>query len=160
MRRWRLRERVANCGIKGALDRRTNGALSFSHALATPSGRGQVVVVAVVSDGSSQSASATSSASYDGKSMTLAKQVWSGSRVTASIYYIKDASLESARNAYTDIVISGGDLRQDRQCGYELRGIDQTTVVEATGGSSGGDCASDDPSDTLTTATANDFIVQ
>lgn len=134
----------------------TNTKLDISHALQTPAGRGRVVVVVVGSDGSSQSASATSSASYDGKSMTLAKQVWSGSRVTASIYFIKDANLP-APGAYT-ISISGGDYVKVANV-IELRGIDQTTTVEATGGSAGGDCASDGPSDTITTGTANDFIV-
>jgi hypothetical protein len=111
---------------------------------------------AVVSDGSSQTASATTSASYDGKSMTLAKQVWSGNRVTASVYYLKDASLP-APGTYT-VSLSGGDYVKMANV-YELRGIDQASPIEAVGGSSGGDCASDDPSDSITTATANAFIV-
>jgi hypothetical protein len=134
----------------------TNSKLDFSHTLATPAGRNRVVVVIVGSDGSSQSASATIAASYDGKSMTLAKQVWSGLRVTASVYYIKDASLP-APGTYT-VSISGGDYVKIANV-IELRGIDQSSVVEASGGSAGGDCASDGPSDTITTATANDFIV-
>jgi hypothetical protein len=134
----------------------TNGKLDFSHTLATPAGRGRLLVVAAVSDGSSQSASAISSASYDGKSMQLAKQVWSGSRVTASVYYIKDASLP-APGTYT-VSLSGGDYVKIANV-YELRGIDQASPLDAVGGSSGGDCAGDDPSDTITTATANDFIV-
>ena len=134
----------------------TNNKLDFSHTLSTASGRGRLVVMAVVSDGSSQSASATTSASYDGKSMSLAKQVWAGSRVTASIYYIKDASLPGP-GTYT-VSVSGGEYVKIANV-YELRGIDQATPVEATGGGSGGDCVSDDPSDGITTVTANAFIV-
>jgi hypothetical protein len=134
----------------------TNSKLDISHTLATPAGRGRVVVVTVGSDGSSQSASATSGATYNGASMTLAKQVWSGSRVTAAVYYIKDANLP-APGSYT-VSITGGDYVKVANV-IELRGIDQSTTVEATGGSLGNDCASDGPNDTITTATANDFIV-
>ena len=42
---------------------------------------------------------------------------------------------------------------------YELRGIDQTAPLEASAGSAGGDCSTDDPNDGINTATANDFIV-
>ena len=115
-----------------------------------------MVVVAVASDGSSQAASMTTSASYDGKSMTLAKQVWSGSRVTASIYYIKDATLPGP-GTYT-VSISGGDYVKIANV-YELRGIDQAAPLEAVGGGSGGDCASDSPSDSITIVTTNAFVV-
>ncbi len=54
--------------------------------------------------------------------------------------------------------ISGGDYVKIANV-YELRGIDQTNPIEATGGSSGGDCMGDDPSDTITTTSANAFIV-
>ena len=134
----------------------TNSKLDFSHTLATTAGRGRLVVVAAVSDGSSQAASATTSASYDGKSMTLAKQVWSGNRVTASLYYVKDATLP-APGTYT-VSISGGDYVKIANV-YELRGIDQTAPLEAVGGGSGGDCASDSPSDGITTVTTNAFVV-
>jgi hypothetical protein len=134
----------------------TNTKLDFSHTLATAAGRGRLVVVAVASDGSSQPASATSGATYDGKTMTLAKQVWAGSRVTASIYFIKDATLP-APGTYT-ISISGGEYAKIASA-FELRGMDQTNPLEISSGSSGGDCVSDDPSDSLTTATANDFVV-
>jgi hypothetical protein len=130
--------------------------LRFSHTLATAAGGGRLVVVVVASDGSSQSASATSSASYDGKSMTLAKQVWSGYRVTASVYYIKEASLPGP-GTYT-VSISGGDYVKIANV-YELRGMDQTHPIEAVGGSSGAACNNDGPSDGIATATANDFIV-
>jgi hypothetical protein len=134
----------------------TNTKLDISHTLATPAGRGRVVVVVVGSDGSSQSASATNNATYNGTMMTLAKQVWGGSRVTASIYYIKDAALPSP-GTYT-VSISGGDYVKVANV-IELRGIDQSGTVEATGGSLGHDCADDGPNDTITTTTANDFIV-
>lgn len=134
----------------------TTGALSFSHTLATPAGRGRVVVVAVGSDGSSQAGSGTTSVSYNGASMTLAKQVWSGDRVTASIYYIKDASLP-APGTFT-VSINGGDYAKVANV-YELRGIDQGTTAEATGGSNGGDCGNDGPNDTVGGATANGFVV-
>ncbi len=134
----------------------TGGKLDFSHALATAAGRGRLVVVVVGSDGSSQSGSATTSASYDGKSMTLARQVWSGSRVTASIYYIKDANLP-APGTY-QISISGGDYVKVAHV-YELRGMEQGTSVDATGGSGGTSCNGDDPSDTVAGTTGNAFVV-
>lgn len=134
----------------------TAGKLQFSHTLATAAGRGRVVVVIVGSDGSSQSASATSGATYDNKSMTLAKQVWSGDRVSAQIYYIKDALLPGP-GSYT-VAVTGGDYVKIANV-MELRGIEQSTVVDASGGSSGASCNGDDPSDGITTTTANDFIV-
>lgn len=134
----------------------TNGKLDFSHTLATAPGRGRLVVVVVGSDGSSQSASATSSASYDGKSMTLAKQVWGGNRVTASVYYIKDANLPGP-GAYT-VSVSGGDYVKVANV-YELRGMDQGSPVEATGGSAGNSCVGDDPSDTVGGSTEGAFVV-
>src|SRR5260221_693694 len=88
--------------------------------------------------------------------MTLAKQVWSGNRVTASVYYIKDAALP-APGTYT-VSLSGGEYVKIANV-YELRGIDQTGPVEAAGGSSGASCNSDDPSDSIASVTANDFIV-
>jgi hypothetical protein len=134
----------------------TTGKLDFQHKLATAAGRSRLVVVVVGSDGSSQSASAASSATYDGKTMTLAKGVWAGMRVTASVFYIKDSALP-APGTYT-VSIGGGDYAKVAQV-YELRGIDQTNPAEAVGGSAGGDCGTDGPSDTITTTTANDFIV-
>jgi hypothetical protein len=132
------------------------GRLDFSHTLATAAGRGRLVVVAVGSDGNGQAGSAATSASYNGASMTLAKQVWSGERVTASVYYIKDASLPSP-GTYT-VSINGGDYAKVANV-YELRGMDQGTSAEANGGSAGGDCATDGPNDTVGGTTANGFVV-
>jgi hypothetical protein len=145
---------LVNASSSGKLG--TSGKLTFSHTLATPAGRGRVVVVVVGSDGSSQSASATSSATYDGKSMTLAKHVWSGERVSAAVYYIQDGSLPGP-GTYS-VAISGGDYVKIAHV-LELRGIDQSKPVETTGGSSGESCDEDGPNDNITTTMANDFIV-
>jgi hypothetical protein len=134
----------------------TNGKLTFSHTLATQAGRGRVVVVLVGSDGSSMSASATTSATYDGKSMTLAKQVWGGDRVTASIYYIKDSALPGP-GTYS-VSITGGDYVKIANV-IELRGIDQNTLLDGTAGTSGDSCTSDGPNDNITTTVSNDFIL-
>lgn len=72
------------------------------------------------------------------------------------MYYIKDASLP-APGSY-NVSIGGGDYVKIANV-YELRGIEQASPIEATGGSSGGDCVSDDPSDTITTGSVNAFIV-
>jgi hypothetical protein len=134
----------------------TAGSLQFSHTLQTASGRGRLIALVVGSDGSSQGGSATSGASYNQQSMLLARQVWAGDRVTASIYYLADASLP-APGVYT-VSISGGDYVKIANL-YELRGIDQSLPLEASAGSSGASCTSDDPSDAISTATANDFII-
>jgi hypothetical protein len=116
-----------------------------------------MVVVLIAGDGNTQAGATPTGLTYNSVSMTLAQQVWSGNRAWSGIYYLLDAQLPAATGTYT-VHITGSQMGKVVNV-LELRGIDQASPVLSVGGSPGGNCSSDDPSDPITTAVDNALIL-
>jgi hypothetical protein len=136
--------------------------LDISHTLATSPNNYRVVVALVASQGNSVGDAKPTAVTYDGASFTLAKEVFSGNQAWSGIYYIKDANLGAAAQHQVRITTSTNAFAKIANI-YELKGVDQVNSIDnngaATGGTSSANCASDDPSDALTTVTNRSFLV-
>ncbi|HEX6764784.1 MAG TPA: hypothetical protein VF103_04885, partial [Polyangiaceae bacterium] len=133
-------------------------ALDVMHTLQTASSNFRLIAAMVSSDGNSQATARPTAITYNSVAMVLRREVWSGNRVMSSIFTLGEANLPAASATPYVLRITGAEFGKIVNV-YELKGVDLANPVAAVGGTSGVNCSSDDPSDSVSTATANTFML-
>lgn len=138
--------------------------LILPHALQTSAAANayRMLVVGVTGFGNGQSGSEPSSVLYNGVTMLLAKQVFSGNQSSASIYYLQGSSLPANAGTY-DVSVnttSGSNSFVLTANVIELINVEQATSgLDGVGGSgTGSTCASHHPSDSVSVSVAGGYV--
>jgi hypothetical protein len=121
----------------------------------------RLVVVGVTGFGNGQSGSTPTSVQYAGITMTVAKTIYSGNQVSATIYYLQSANLPATAGTYTVTVTPSGSNSFVLQANViELVNVEQATgAIDAVGGSgTGNSCTTHTPSDAVSVSTVGDYI--